>query len=91
MSKLDWRQILEQAAVVVQSYDTGVTLRQLFYRLVARQPFPTPRQLTKLSAPGALKQGGQAGSPSYLTGRGRAIGTCSVISGPSGTSQDGDE
>lgn len=33
----DWTDILAVAAQVVQSYDTGVTLRQLFYQLVARQ------------------------------------------------------
>ncbi len=30
-----WPAILEHAAAIVASYDTGVTLRQLFYRLVA--------------------------------------------------------
>jgi len=32
--------ILKRAAEIVQSYDTGVTLRQLFYRLVAAQILP---------------------------------------------------
>jgi|KBSMisStaDraftv2_1062788.scaffolds.fasta_scaffold41536_5 hypothetical protein len=31
----DWPALLEQAATIVESYDTLVTLRQLFYRLVA--------------------------------------------------------
>jgi hypothetical protein len=31
----DWTQILERAAAIIAGYDTGVTLRQLFYRLVA--------------------------------------------------------
>ena len=35
MSRLDWNTILERAAAIVSDYDTGVTLRQLFYRLVA--------------------------------------------------------
>lgn len=30
-----WRDILTRAAEIVNSYDTGVTLRQLFYRLVS--------------------------------------------------------
>jgi hypothetical protein len=30
-----WPAILEHAAAIVESYETGVTLRQLFYRLVA--------------------------------------------------------
>jgi len=37
MSRLDWKTILTRAAEIVQSYDTGVTLRQLFYRLVAAE------------------------------------------------------
>lgn len=37
MSRIDWPNILDRAAVIVLSYDTGVTLRQLFYRLVAAQ------------------------------------------------------
>jgi hypothetical protein len=35
----DWPAILRQAAEIVESYDTSVTLRQLFYRLVAAQEF----------------------------------------------------
>jgi hypothetical protein len=35
MTRLDWQPILARAAAIVASYDTGVTLRQLFYRLVA--------------------------------------------------------
>lgn len=31
-----WEAILERAAEIVASYDTGVTLRQLFYRLVSQ-------------------------------------------------------
>jgi len=34
---LAWPPILDQAAAIVRSYDTLVTLRQLFYRLVAAQ------------------------------------------------------
>lgn len=33
--RLNWQAVLEHAADVVRSYDTGVTLRQLFYRLVS--------------------------------------------------------
>ena len=33
----DWSGILATAKQIVESYDTGVTLRQLFYQLVARQ------------------------------------------------------
>ena len=31
----DWDALLSKAAAIVESYDTLVTLRQLFYRLVA--------------------------------------------------------
>ena len=33
----DWSDILLTAAEIVEDYDTGVTLRQLFYQLVIRQ------------------------------------------------------
>jgi len=35
MAKRNWLYILARAAEIVASYDTGVTLRQLFYRLVS--------------------------------------------------------
>ncbi len=41
--RLDWSAILEQAAEIVDRYDTGVTLRQLFYRLVAAEILPNTR------------------------------------------------
>jgi hypothetical protein len=33
---LDWKPILDEAAAIVESYDIPITLRQLFYRLVAK-------------------------------------------------------
>lgn len=39
----DWRYILSHAAAIVRSYDTRVTLRQLFYRLVADQTLRNTR------------------------------------------------
>ena len=38
--RIDWSLILPKAAGIVSSYDTGVTLRQLFYRLVAAELLP---------------------------------------------------
>jgi hypothetical protein len=38
--KTDWQAILVRAAQIVRSYDTSVTLRQLYYRLVSEQLFP---------------------------------------------------
>ncbi len=39
----DWKTILAQAAGIIVGYDTGVTLRQLFYRLVAAEILPNNR------------------------------------------------
>ena len=36
----DWSALLSQAAAIVRGYDTPVTLRQLFYRLVAAELLP---------------------------------------------------
>jgi hypothetical protein len=41
--RLDWKTILTTAASIVHGYDTGVTLRQLFYRLVAAENLPNTR------------------------------------------------
>jgi len=41
--RLDWPAILSEAVEIVHSYDTGVTLRQLFYRLVAAEILPNTR------------------------------------------------
>jgi hypothetical protein len=38
--RIAWVPVLEHAAQIVLSYDTGVTLRQLFYRLVADATLP---------------------------------------------------
>jgi hypothetical protein len=40
MSRTDWGHVLDEARGIVESYDTLVTLRQLFYRLVARLLLP---------------------------------------------------
>lgn len=37
MTRINWPGIIERAAEIVRSYDTSVTLRQLFYRLVSAQ------------------------------------------------------
>jgi len=41
--RLDWSATLALAGDLVRSYDTGVTLRQLFYRLVAAEILPNTR------------------------------------------------
>lgn len=40
MSRISWPAVVERAAAIVGSYETGVTLRQLFYRLVAGEVLP---------------------------------------------------
>ena len=40
--RLDWPAIVRRAAEIVRGDDTGVTLRQLFYRLVAVEMLPNP-------------------------------------------------
>jgi hypothetical protein len=39
-TRVRWRDILERGRAIVEGYDTGVTLRQLFYRLVAALLLP---------------------------------------------------
>jgi hypothetical protein len=39
-TRIDWGHVLEEAAAIVDQYDTQVTLRQLYYRLVAAQLLP---------------------------------------------------
>jgi hypothetical protein len=38
--RIRWATVVPEAARIVRSYDTGVTLRQLFYRLVAAELLP---------------------------------------------------
>jgi hypothetical protein len=40
MTRVSWPAVLAHARAIVESYDTGVTLRQLFYRLVADGTLP---------------------------------------------------
>lgn len=52
--ELPWNQILVRAKEIVESYDTGVTLRQLYYRLVSEGLIPNRQQSYKtLSAKSA--------------------------------------
>jgi hypothetical protein len=45
--ELPWNSILARAKEIVQSYDTGVTLRQLYYRLVSEGLMPNRQQSYK--------------------------------------------
>lgn len=44
---LKWKDVTEEAAVIVNSYSTSVTLRQLFYRLVSRGILPNNQNAYK--------------------------------------------
>jgi hypothetical protein len=52
--RLDWGRIIPRAAQIARSYDTAVTLRQLFYRLVAAGVIPNSqgayKRLSELTA-----------------------------------------
>jgi hypothetical protein len=54
--RVSWQPLLVHAAAIVRSYDTGVTLRQLFYRLVADGSLPNTqnyyRSLSSYTAEG---------------------------------------
>jgi hypothetical protein len=47
VSRIDWPQVVGQAREIVESYDTSVTLRQLFYRLVSAQVIPNSQAAYK--------------------------------------------
>jgi hypothetical protein len=72
VARLAWPELLERAADIVNSYDTLVTLRQLFYRLVAALLLPNTtnayKALSRYSA--AARRAGQFPA---LMDRGRTI------------------
>jgi hypothetical protein len=81
MARLDWPPIIARAAEIVNSYDTSVTLRQLFYRLVSEQLLPnTDTSYKTLSAKTA--EGRRAGTFPELVDRGRAIHRRPTFTGP---------
>lgn len=45
--RMDWDYIVNHAAQIVRTYDTGVTLRQLFYRLVSDETIPNNQNAYK--------------------------------------------
>jgi hypothetical protein len=54
MARIDWPAVINKARSVVDSYDTSVTLRQLFYRLVSAHLIPNTtaayKRLSELTA-----------------------------------------
>jgi hypothetical protein len=76
-----WDAILHQAAAIVDSYDTPVTLRQLFYRLVAAQVIPnTTSAYKRLSA--VTAEARRAGTFPPLSDLTRRIEVARCFDGP---------
>ena len=46
-ARINWPEVIEQAASIVYSYSTSVTLRQLFYRLMSAQVIPNSQAAYK--------------------------------------------
>lgn len=46
-ARIDWGHVLAEAVLIVESYSSGVTLRQLHYRLVAAQLIPNTQTAYK--------------------------------------------
>jgi hypothetical protein len=70
--RIDWPTVVNRAAAIVREYATGVTLRQLHYRLVAAQLIPNTATAYKtLSARTAEAR--RAGTFPDLIDRGRTI------------------
>jgi len=72
VSRLDWDAITRQAAGIVRSYDTSVTLRQLFYRLGSTQVLPNTTSAYK-GLSDKTAQARRAGWFPSLIDRGRTI------------------
>jgi hypothetical protein len=67
-----WPAIVARAAVIAASYDTPVTLRQLFYRLVAEQALPNTQVAYKTLSARTAEARREDGFPE-LADRGREI------------------
>jgi hypothetical protein len=80
--RIDWQSVVARAAEIVRGYETGVTLRQLFYRLVAVQVIPNTttayKGLSRLTA-----EARRDGSFPALIDRGRTIDQASHWNSPS--------
>jgi hypothetical protein len=73
--------VLEHAAAIVTGYDTGVTLRQLFYRLVADETLPNTHNAYKLLSAHTAAARRAGGFPALLD-RGRMIHRDTNFTGP---------
>jgi hypothetical protein len=85
VTRTDWTPIIERAAEIVRSYETGVTLRQLFYRLVSAQLIGNTqaayKRLSSLTAearragdfPDLIDRGREIHLPTHFTSVGNAL------------------
>jgi hypothetical protein len=81
VSRIDWPQVIGQAREIVLFYDTSVTLRQLFYRLVSTQVIPNSQAAYKrLSA--LTAEARRCGDFPDLIDRGRTIHRYESFDGP---------
>jgi len=79
--RIDWPQVVTRAREIVLSYDTSVTLRQLFYRLVSAQVIPnTQAAYKRLSA--LTAEARRHGDFPALIDRGRTIHRYESFGGP---------
>jgi hypothetical protein len=81
MSRLDWATIAQHAAAIVGSYDTSVTLRQLFYRLVSDGTLPNTLSAYKTLSDRTTRAR-EAGTFPELIDRGRKIHRYQTFTGP---------
>ncbi len=63
---ITWKPILQTAAEIVLSYDTGVTLRQLFYRLVSEELIPNNKSAYKLLSRNTAEARRNGGFPALI-------------------------
>ena len=70
--RLDWPAVVDRAREIVLSYDTSVTLRQLFYRLVSEQLIPNTQTAYKRLSDLTAKQRRDGTFPELID-RGRSI------------------
>jgi hypothetical protein len=79
-ARIDWPAVIDRAREIVESYDTSVTLRQLFYRLVSTQVIPNSQVAYK--RPSAVTaEARRGGTFPALIDRGRTIHECQWFTG----------
>ena len=78
---IPWTETVERAAAIAESYDTGVTLRQLFYRLVSELALPNTQNAYKELSRHTAAARRNGGFP-RLIDQGRSIVRPTFFAGP---------